>query len=224
MNNLVVFGDSFSTNFTNDKSVKIEESWPVLLSEKLNLNLINKALPGASNGEITNEVFKEYKDIKDNDVVIIEIGFFNRILEQFSGTTFMMGYNDDRFDELDFKFYSRKVLDMDSYIMQDFIKFEFICDYLKQRNIEFYIWCIDDMVEPKETPKAHNRFFKYFYKNFDKHFIKFNNDFGLMNNVVEKNPSFWVNNSDKHFNKGGHEFFFLYLYDIITGKERKRII
>ena len=113
-NNLIIFGDSFSTHFTTNNSVVLEESWPVLLSKKLNLNLINNALPGASNGEITNEIFKKYDDIKDDDIVILEIGFFNRILEQFSGTTFMLGYNDDRFDELDFKFYTRKVLNMDS--------------------------------------------------------------------------------------------------------------
>ena len=217
MSNLVVFGDSFSTHFTTNNSVVLEESWPVLLSKELNLNLVNNALPGASNGEITNEVFKKYDDIKDDDIVILEIGFFNRILEQFSGTTFMLGYNDDRFDELDFKFYTRKVLNMDSYIMQDFIKFQFICEYLSKRNIKFLVWCIDEMVDPKETPMAHNRFFKYFYKNFESNFVKFNNEFGLMSNVVEKNPQFWVNNSDKHFNKLGHEYFFLYLYDIILG-------
>ncbi len=224
MSNLIVFGDSFSTHFTTNNSVLLEESWPVLLSEKLNLNLINNALPGACNGEITNEIFKKYNDINDNDIVIIEIGFFNRILEQFSGTTFMLGYNDDRFDELDFNFYSRKILNMDSYIMQDFIKFEFICEYLKRRNIKFLVWCIDDIVDPKDNPKAHNRFFKYFYDKFNANFIKFNREFGLMTNIVEKNPQFWVNNSDKHFNKLGHEYFFLYLYDIIIGKERKNII
>ena len=64
MNNLIIFGDSFSTHFTNDDSVKIEESWPVLLSEKLGLKLINHALIGACNGEIINKFFKEYECIK----------------------------------------------------------------------------------------------------------------------------------------------------------------
>lgn len=224
MNNLVVFGDSFSTNFTNDKSVKIEESWPVLLSQKLNLNLINKALPGASNGEITNEVFKEYNDIKDNDIVILEIGFFNRILEQFSGTTFMLGYDDHRFDDLDFKFYTRKSLNLDMYIKQDLIKFEFICEYLKKRNIKFLIWCIDGVLDVKEQPHSYNQLNYSLYKNFSENFVHFNKKFSLMDEIIEKYPKFWVNNSDKHFNKLGHEFFFLYLYDIITGKERKTII
>ncbi len=224
MNNLVVFGDSFSTHFSNNNSVKIEESWPILLSEKLNLNLINNALPGACNGEITNEIFKKYDDINNDDIVIIEIGFFNRILEQFSGTTIMLPYDTNRFDELDCKFYSRKILDLDEYIKQDLIRYEFICEYLEKRNINFLIWCVDDMVEPKDNPKAHNRFFKYFYNKFSTNFIKFNEEFGLMTNVVEKNPNFWIDKSDKHFNKLGHEYFFLYLYDIIREKERKNII
>jgi hypothetical protein len=45
-----------------------------------------------------------------------------------------------------------------------------------------------------------------------------------MDEVIEKNPKFWVNNSDKHFNKLGHEYFFLYLYDIIKGIQRKKLI
>ena len=42
MNNLYIFGDSFSTNFTSTNEVEINDSWPILLSEKLNLNLINE--------------------------------------------------------------------------------------------------------------------------------------------------------------------------------------
>ena len=107
-----------------------------------------------------------------------------------------------------------------------FLGFKFICEYLSKRNIKFLVWCIDEMVDPKETPMAHNRFFKYFYKNFESNFVKFNNEFGLLSNVVEKNPQFWVNNSDKHFNKLGHEYFFLYLYEgafkSVTSQERKK--
>jgi len=224
MNNLVVFGDSFSTHYSTDNSVLLEESWPILLSKELNLNLINHSLPGACNGEITNEVFKRYSDINDGDIVIVEIGFFNRILEQFTGTTFMLGYDDARFDDLDFKFYSRKSLNLDLYIKQDLVKFEFICEYLKKRNIKFLIWFIDGELNPKDNPQSYNQLRYSLHNNFSEYFIQFNGKFSLMDEIIEKNPNFWVNKSDKHFNKIGHEYFFLYLYDIIIGNERKKLI
>jgi hypothetical protein len=224
MNNLVVFGDSFSTNFTNNNSVKIEDSWPVLLSEKLDLNLINHSLPGACNGEITNKFFKHYEDISNNDIVILEIGFFNRILEQFSGTTFMLGYDNERFDKLDFEFYSRKTLDLDVYIKQDLIKFQFIFEYLNKRNIKFLVWCIDGILDAKLQPYSYSQLYEFIYKKFSDNIVLFDGKFSLMDEVIEKNPNFWVNKSDKHFNKLGHEFFFLYLYDIVIGNKIKKII
>jgi len=219
-NNLVIFGDSFSTNFSTNNSVLLEESWPVLLSKKLNLNLINHSLIGACNGEITHEFFKKYKDIKNDDIVIIEIGFFNRIFEQFTGTTFMLNSGHEKFESFEIEFYKRKCLKLDTHIYLDLLKFEFICDYLTKRNIKFLIWCIDGRLDVNELPHAHNHLYYSLYSNFSKNFIKFNNEFSLMDEVVEKSPSFWINNSDKHFNKLGHEYFFLYLYDIIAGNKK----
>jgi len=226
MNNLIVFGDSFSTHFTTNDSVKIEESWPHLLSKELGMGVINHSLVGGCNGEIINKFFKEYDCIQSNDIVILEIGFFNRLLDHFKNTTIHLEF-DDRFDELDFEFFSRKVLDMDEYIKQDIIKYGFICEYLKQRGNKFYLWCLDRELSPKKEPYAHAQFHISLIKKFESNLIKFNNKYSLMGEVIEKTPKYWVNNSDKHFNKTGHLFFFQYLYDIIlckTEKENKKII
>ncbi len=226
MNNLIVFGDSFSTHFTTNDSVKIEDSWPQLLSKKLGMGLINHSLVGACNGEIINKFFKEYECIQSDDIVILEIGFYNRLLDHFKNTTIHLEY-DERFDELDFQFFSRKVLDMDEYIRQDIIKYSFICEYLKQRNIKFYIWSLDTELSYKTEPNAFAEFQQSLVLKFDENLIKFRKNYSLMANIIEKTPEYWVNNYDKHLNKTGHLFFFQYLYDVIVlneYKENKKII
>jgi hypothetical protein len=216
-NNLIIFGDSMSTNYSTDDSVLIDDSWPVLLSNKLKFNLINHSLIGASNGEIINKFFKEYDCIKSNDIVIFEIGFFNRVLDVFKNTTVALGY-DTRFSKIEMDFFKYKALNLDEYIAQDFIKIEFICEYLKTKNIQFYIWCIDNYNKDKTNQFSIFQFEQHLYNKFKNNFIKYNDEFSIMESLIEKNPSFWVNNSDKHFNKMGHEYFFLYLYHILNGK------
>lgn len=220
MNTLHIFGDSFSTHFTTDGSVKIEESWPQLLSNKLGLELNNHSLIGCCNGEIINRFFKDYDDIKDGDVVIVGIGFYHRILDHFKNTTIHLG-DDSRFNEIENKFFEFKSLDMDEYIRQDLIKFEFITHYLLNRDVKFYIWTLDGQINPDTEKYAYSQFIQSFRDKYPKAMITFNGRYSLMDEIIENNSSFWVTKSDKHLNKIGHEFFFQYLYDVIIGKPLK---
>lgn len=215
MNNLHIFGDSFSTHFTTNDSVELNDCWPVLLSSKLKLNLINHSLIGCSNGEILNRFFKDYESIEDGDTVIIEIGFYNRILDHFKNTTISLAY-DTRFIPIEKQFFEFKTLDMDEYIRQDLIKFEFIAHYLKMRNVKFYIWCLDSEIKRNEK-FAFTQFNDSLAKKYRDNFVTFNTRYSLMDEIIEQSPSFWVNKSDKHLNKIGHEFFFRYLYDVMMG-------
>jgi hypothetical protein len=219
-NNLIIFGDSFSTHFTTDGSVKIEESWPELLSKKLELNLINHSLIGCCNGEIINKFFKEYETITDGDIVIVGIGFYHRILDHFKNTTIHLG-DDSRFNTIENTFFEFKSLDMDEYIRQDLIKFEFIAHYLTNRNVKFYIWSLDAELDSATERYAYSQFNEQFAKKYKSNMITFNGRYSLMDEIIENNSSFWVTNSDKHLNKIGHEFFFQYLYDVIMGKPLK---
>jgi hypothetical protein len=200
MNNLYIFGDSFSTNFTSTNEVEINESWPVLLSKKLNLNLINHAIIGACNGEIINKFFEKYENIKKDDIVIFEIGFYNRVLDPFQNTTIAIGY-DDRFIKVEMDFFEYKSLDMDEYIRQDLRKMEFIFNYLKTIGVKFYIWCIDRDLDPIKE--------KYGFSHFEFVTRKF------PDNVIQYNNQYWCSDGDKHFNKLGHLEFFQYLYPYI---------
>ena len=67
---LFVFGDSFSLDIGN--KIKIE-TWPELLSKKLNKKLVNLSIPGASNELILDTVLDTLKDIKQEDTVIFGV-------------------------------------------------------------------------------------------------------------------------------------------------------
>jgi hypothetical protein len=214
MRNLIIFGDSFSTNFTHKEEVDFLESWPKLLSDKLNLNLLNYAMIGACNGEIINRFFKEYQNINKNDIVIFEIGFYNRVLDPFKNTTVAIGY-DKRFSKIEMDFFEYKALNLDEYIKQDLIKLQFIFHYLKSIGVEFYIWCIDKNLDITKEKNAYEHFFYSLRDKFFDNIVLYNNEFSFFEEFVNKNPKYWSSNSDKHFNKLGHNDFFLYLYQYI---------
>jgi hypothetical protein len=222
MKNLVIFGDSFSTNFTHKNDVLENESWPYLLSDKLNLNLLNYAMIGACNGEIINRFFKEYQNIKNGDIVIFEIGFYNRILDPFQNTTVAIGY-DKRFSKIEMDFFEYKVLNLGEYIKQDLIKMEFIFDYLKSIGVEFYIWCIDKDLSLEKEKNAYEHFFYSLRHKFSNNIIKYNEKFSFFEEFVNKNPKYWSADSDKHLNKLGHNDFFLYLYQYMQPKLNQHI-
>lgn len=207
MKNLIIFGGSFSTHFSTNNSVNLNESWPILLSEKLNLNLKNYALCGACNSEVINTFFINYKEIDQNDIVLIDIGYFERIYDQFNNTT--INFDDDlhHIDEIDINFYKRKILNCDKYIFNDLLKYDFICEYLTQRKIQFYIWCIDGNLNSVKDYRSYNQL-NNIYQKYINNFILFNNKFSMMDELVQKNPDFWVKDSDKHFNKNGHTYFY----------------
>ena len=214
MKNLIIFGDSFSTNFTHKNEVLESESWPSMLADKLNLNLLNYAMIGACNGEIINRFFKEYRNIKSGDIVIFEIGFYNRVLDPFQNTTVAIGY-DKRFSKIEMDFFEYKALNLDEYIKQDLIKMEFIFHYLKSIGVKFYVWCIDKDLTLKNEKNAYEQFFYRLRDEFWNNIIRYNDKFSFFEEFVDKNPKYWSADSDKHFNKLGHNEFFLYLYEYI---------
>lgn len=78
MNKLWTFGDSFTAGngtFVNEEYNKYKQPgeaiWPVLLSEKLNMELVNRGYGLFSNDKIIDTIMENYNLIKPNDLVII---------------------------------------------------------------------------------------------------------------------------------------------------------
>lgn len=77
-NKLWVFGCSFGTGF-NQPGKDVDYNWPFLLSEKLNLHLNNFASPGLGNWENILKFVDVRDDISENDYIIFQFTFFDRI-------------------------------------------------------------------------------------------------------------------------------------------------
>ena len=178
------------------------------------MNLVNHAIIGACNGEIINKFFQYYETIKSGDIVIFEIGFYNRVIDPFQNTTVSIGY-DKRFSKIEMDFFEFKALNLDEYIKQDLVKIEFILNYLKTIGVKFYVWCIDRDLDIEKEKLAFAQFSFVLKNKFSDNIIKYNDKFSFFEEFVNKNEKYWSSDSDKHFNKLGHNHFFLYLYQYI---------
>jgi len=202
---LFVFGDSFSTNYTLDNQVKVEESWPVLLSDALNCKLLNYANAGMCNGEIINRFIQHYYEIEADDMVVIQTGFFSRFLNPFTNSTIFANdilsgsehKNLDSNTKQDYDFYRQYMLTLDTYITHDMLKYKFILDYLSIRNIKFFLWSVD----------PHPFLDKYIINNFSERYMLYPKDWER----ITSDRKFWAGN-DKHFNAPAHSFVFEWFY------------
>jgi rRNA processing protein Gar1 len=89
-NNLYIFGCSFSSPYHEETDEyrryktfcggSFPNTWFELLSNKMNLNLINHGIPGAGNDMIFNRVIEQIRTIQKNDVVIIGWSFLSRFM------------------------------------------------------------------------------------------------------------------------------------------------
>ena len=89
-NSLHIFGCSFSSPYHEETDEyrryktfcggSFPNTWFELLSNKMNLNLINHGIPGAGNDMIFNRVIEQIRTIQKNDVVIIGWSFLSRFM------------------------------------------------------------------------------------------------------------------------------------------------
>ena len=89
-NSLHIFGCSFSSPYHEETDEyrrykafcggSFPNTWFELLSNKMNLNLINHGIPGAGNDIIFNRVIEQIRTISKDDVVIIGWSFLSRFM------------------------------------------------------------------------------------------------------------------------------------------------
>jgi hypothetical protein len=87
MGNLYIFGDSFSGRngilpyqeyFVKYTKNEDDLDWATLVSQELNLNLINLAFGGISNDKIIDSIIENFDKISKNDIIILGKTFYHR--------------------------------------------------------------------------------------------------------------------------------------------------
>lgn len=211
MKNLYIFGDSFSTNFSTINEIELEESWPILLSNKLGYELKSYASPGISNYGILNKIYDnlDLTEIDKSDVIIIGITFYDRLYDLWKNAGIDLRNNHtDGFTETEINFYQEKILDTDGmtqYIKNSLLQYDFIINSLKTITPNVLFWNIDvcDLPIFKKMIKLNG---ENYIKPFDKK---------CWIDYCYSNQLWWQTNNDKHFGKTGHKEFFEYLYPYI---------
>ena len=196
---LFVFGDSFSTNYTTDIPIPLQDSWPELLSKNLNCTLKNYASAGMCNGEIINRFIARYKEITPEDVVIIQTGFFSRILNPFTNSTLFLNDVLNKSDHknqssntmAEYNFFIQYINNLDTYFNNEVLKFQFIFDFLTLQGNKFLIWSVDN----------NSYLEKYIFPAYKKHYVMYPKDW----ENITSNPKHW-NGNDRHFNGIAHKY------------------
>ena len=210
MKSLYIFGDSFSTNFSTINEIELEESWPILLSNKLGYELKSYASPGISNYGILNKIYDnlDLTEIDKSDVIIIGITFYDRLYDLWKNAGIDLTNNNSLFTKNEINFYEEKILDTDGmtqYIKNSLLQYDFIINSLKTITPNVLFWNIDDCDLP-----IFEKMIKLNEKNYVKPFDK-----KCWIDYCYSNQLWWQTNNDKHFGKTGHKEFFQYLYPYI---------
>jgi hypothetical protein len=210
MKNLYIFGDSFSTNFSTINEIELEESWPILLSNKLGYELKSYASPGISNYGILNKIYDnlDLTEIDKSDIIIIGITFYDRLYDLWKNAGIDLPNNTSLFTKNEVNFYQEKILDEDGmaqYTKNSLLQYYFIINSLKTITPNVLFWNIDTSESPifKKMIKLNS---ENYIKPFDKK---------CWIDYCYSNKLWWQTNNDKHFGKLGHKEFFEYLYPYI---------
>ena len=210
MKSLYIFGDSFSTNFSTINEIELEESWPILLSNKLGYELKSYASPGISNYGILNKIYDnlDLTEIDKSDIIIIGITFYDRLYDLWKNAGIDLPNNTSLFTKNEVNFYQEKILDEDGmtqYIKNSLLQYYFIINSLKIITPNVLFWNIDTSESPifKKMIKLNS---ENYIKPFDKN---------CWIDYCYSNQLWWQTNNDKHFGKTGHKEFFEYLYPYI---------
>jgi hypothetical protein len=211
MKNLYIFGDSFSTNFSTIDEIDLQESWPVLLSNKLGYELKSYASAGISNYGILNRIYDnlDLTKIDESDIVIIGITFYDRLYDFWKNIGIDLRNNDTiGFTENEVSFYQEKILNtngMMQYTQTALLQYDFIINSLKKITPNVLFWNMDKCGLPIFTKMVKSN-----RKNYIKPFREV-----CWIDYCNSNKLWWQTNNDRHFGKTGHLEFFQYLYQYI---------
>lgn len=176
--------------------------WPVLLSNRLNIDLINHGKCGASNDYILDSIIKNFNNIKEGDYVIVGKTLYQRfdVKNNLTGDFFhVSGYGEKNLIDK-YRYFLRNdeeveiLLNYAYYFASDPIfkerqdlRFNFIKDRLVEKNIFYYEWMfLDNIIKDFELIKTQSK-----------------NEF-----------------DDGHFSFKGHQQMCDYIYEIIQNPKK----
>jgi len=231
MNTLWTFGDSFTFGYacnelcTTKKRLEYlpykkdeDDIWPNHLGKLLNYDIKNLGKNGCSNDYIFNTILDNFNDIKENDIVIINMTYHGRIEVPVEDDVLNIFFNDTVFQNIKEKEKIKNALlpilknDTDASIDEIYktiINFQYYFmnnPYYKKRNIKKFKFLEERLFNEKK--------------------IKFCFLWGLEENKsilngfekIQEHTNNQIN--DEHFSYNGHREFSQFIYSIIINKKK----
>jgi len=216
MNNLWVYGCSFSEPFGIAKSIKTNKDgtrdyqgidfWGTHLAEKLNLHCIGKAVGGVGWNYINYRIDEDIINWSLEDTIIISPSMFSRIN--------ILEFEKDNFTENiipnAFNFYTEceECVDYlkkpEDIVLFNQHRWKTKIKTLQKFGFQVYTWLMDNCDEIDDVNNL---------------IVQPNGDYNWRN-WIENNPDYWlVPNKDWHFNAKGHEQLSTLMYEFITQNE-----
>jgi hypothetical protein len=199
MKNLYIFGDSFSYPY----KINLEESWPILLADKLGYELKLFSNPGASNFQIYLSVMDELNNIDKDDIVIISTTWFERYylpLFKYGVTINDVEKKIEHNLELD----NMEQFYLDNFNYQKSVSFNQklfnnLFNLLDRLELNYFYWNLAYFnIENK------NKIIYPEYSNINK--------ISFFYNWIDVDNNMWLDDSDRHFGQMGSKTFCEFLY------------
>ena len=168
MNKLYVFGDSFTKGcgclIDDEYSIKYKRSddkiWCEIISEKLNMDLINHGVGLNSNDKIIDSIIKEFDLFDDSDVILIQKTFSHRFdipdienrllitisptqenLIDFHSKNYTKNYTKNEIAHIN---YISILFDSNLYVERQNLRFDFLKKMIESKKVKCLIWNIND--------------------------------------------------------------------------------
>lgn len=206
-NKLWVFGCSLSTGFRGSLTmVKDELTWPGVLAEKLDMELVNQAHAGQCNWVSILQFIDRRDEFKKGDKIMFEFTFFDR-------------YNiyPTRAQLIDIKEYIIRnkgtLAEMNKDMRDNNFKWfkKHVFEWCVDRGVEIYFWSIegqthldfkryDDIINFVPAPNS----------------VDIKPNYSFYTKWQDQIEEQWVSESDKHFNEHGHSVLGNYFYEFIS--------
>jgi hypothetical protein len=161
MNTLFTFGCSYtadfeSNNLENYRKYKeyrggtYPKSWPILLSEKMGMNIKNYGIGGTGNQSIFEEFCIHCDEINENDVVIIEWSFIHRYRMALDNSWYHLTLGRptiEKFNEINDTIIENRTNDL--YVDEIFNFIKLINQFSKSKKFKVFYWFADDEMKKR---------------------------------------------------------------------------